>query len=188
MTEIDQYILLDGQRFGDVTRWGCVVNHDQRCCRFGPISGIRCPALRSPCQGILSGSPAIDLAATRPWRSREPHRSRRRRRSRVRHGSAGRTLWLRERIACHCLGAGKSGILGWRQIAALPLWLMPVVLAQWGPPSWSVSQGILTASALLVAFCYLRPLPRSDADHPMAAEAAADSQPAGSFRDGCRGG
>jgi hypothetical protein len=45
------------------------------------------------------------------------------------------------RIACACFGHVDPGVLGWRQVRLLPVWLGLLALAQWQPPDWTTDVG-----------------------------------------------
>jgi hypothetical protein len=54
------------------------------------------------------------------------------------------------RIACACFGPGHSSVLGWRQISALPLWLLLVATAQLAGVSWAPAQGLVAVVGVLL--------------------------------------
>lgn len=61
-----------------------------------------------------------------------------------------------KKIACACFGAGGHGMLGRRQIVALPVWLAAALVAQWSPPSWTGAAGGGVLVAVLLAGCAVR--------------------------------
>lgn len=66
---------------------------------------------------------------------------------------AGAGVWaLRtgRRLACACFGPGHSSVLGWRQILALPLWLVLVATAQLAGGSWDTAQGLAAVAGVLL--------------------------------------
>lgn len=59
-----------------------------------------------------------------------------------------------ERIRCGCFGPGHDHVLGWKQVAALPLWIGAAVLARtWAPDAIPAAEAALSlcAAGLLVA-------------------------------------
>lgn len=80
------------------------------------------------------------------------------------------TLVTRRRVACRCFGNVGRGLLGWRQLALLPLWLALAALALWRPPGWSGQQGVAVLGTVLIGLvavqvpAVLRPLRRLQAD------------------------
>jgi len=63
-------------------------------------------------------------------------------------------LQAEEPIDCSCFGNLRQRVLGWRQAALLPCWLLLAALAQWSPPSWSARQGMVAFTALVLAVAY----------------------------------
>ncbi|MGH8910293.1 MAG: MauE/DoxX family redox-associated membrane protein [Egibacteraceae bacterium] len=66
-------------------------------------------------------------------------------------GAGIKALRMRQRIPCNCFGSTGRGLLGRRQVALLPGWLLLVTLAQWRSPDWEPRQGLLGLAALVVA-------------------------------------
>jgi len=55
-----------------------------------------------------------------------------------------------KRVDCRCFGSAGRGVLGWRQVAWLPVWLVAAGVAQWWTPDWGVDTGFaLLAFAVL---------------------------------------
>jgi hypothetical protein len=65
----------------------------------------------------------------------------------------------KRRIACACFGNLGRGLLGWRQVLLLPLWLGLAGLAQWQPPGWTMQEGLVIFAFALLALVVPR-LPR----------------------------
>jgi hypothetical protein len=42
--------------------------------------------------------------------------------------------------------------LGWRQVALLPVWLGLAAMAQWQPPQWGVTGGLIAVLAILLGY------------------------------------
>ncbi|MFF0470498.1 MauE/DoxX family redox-associated membrane protein [Micromonospora zamorensis] len=85
-------------------------------------------------------------------------------------------------VACSCLGAATNALLGWRQVALLPVWIAAAVLVYRVPVPWSASQGlqvlalVVTASAGLHAVKVIRAW-RNDSAHRKAIEEASTLKP-----------
>lgn len=59
-------------------------------------------------------------------------------------GFAGAGVWAvatKRRVACRCFGNANTGLLGWRQVQLLPVWLGLLALAQWRSPDWTAHEG-----------------------------------------------
>lgn len=63
-------------------------------------------------------------------------------------------LRTKRRISCNCFGSVWRGVLGWRQLALLPVWLILVVLAQLRPPTWRSDHVFLGLAVLLSALVW----------------------------------
>jgi hypothetical protein len=73
-----------------------------------------------------------------------------------------KALRAEEPIGCNCFGNLRQGLLGWRQVVLLPCWLLLTAMAQWSPPRWSASQGLVALTAIVLAVAYrqvLRAIP-----------------------------
>lgn len=62
----------------------------------------------------------------------------------------------RRTIACHCFGSVGDGVLGWRQVGLLPLWLGLAALAQRWHVAWGVDDGLGVLVVVLLALTAVR--------------------------------
>jgi hypothetical protein len=81
-----------------------------------------------------------------------------------------------EPVACACFGLTGSGVLGWRQVLALPGWILAVGLLAWAEPSWSTADGLTYLAALALGLVAIRAAPVLVAWRAAAADRDAVSQ------------
>lgn len=55
-------------------------------------------------------------------------------------------------VACSCLGPTGGGVLGRRQLLALPIWVLAVAAVRLDPPRWTATTGAAVLAGLCLAY------------------------------------
>jgi hypothetical protein len=62
----------------------------------------------------------------------------------------------KRRVACRCFGSAGRGMLGWRQVAWVPVWLGAAGIAHWRAPGWTADVGLLLVACTVLGLLAVR--------------------------------